>query len=207
MAGTGRLLHTSGSVENSPDDRASCARLTSGALRLPIGAACKRFSRDPYLQLERYYKDIGDEAAARMAHLKGHRAFRESAKSSESPAGWNRRQSAWDLFLNLSIGYGLQAWRLLVPLLFVFILGAAVFSDPGALVYKANGSPMNDYASWWPGLVYSFDLLIPVLTFPPADQWAPNGDGREIFAVVEVVIGWLLVPLMIAAWTGIVTKN
>jgi len=181
------------------------------ALRFAEEQDPKSFSRDPYLQLERYYEDIGDEAAARKLHHKGHCAFRASIKKRRSPAGWTRRQSAWDLFLSISVGYGLQAWRLLFPLLFILVVGAMVFSEPRALVDKTDDSAIVKHASeWhsmWHGFAYSFDLLIPVLTFPPANQWQPKGYGHEIIAVFEVIIGWLLVPLMIAAWTGIVRNN
>ena len=176
------------------------------ALRFVEVQDVERFSRDPHLQLERYYKNIGDEAEARKLHYKGHCAFRANTKNHRGPGGWTRKQSAWDLFLNVSVGYGLQAWRLLFPLLFILAVGLMVFSQPEALVTKADGVVIKA-ASVWHGLAYSFDLLIPVLTFPPADQWAPNGYEREIFAVFEVVIGWLFVPLMIAAWSGIIRND
>src|SRR5215203_514680 len=176
------------------------------ALRFVDVQDLKRFSRDPHLQLERYYKAIGDEAEARKLHYKGHCAFRTSTKNRLGPGGWTRKQSAWDLFLNVSVGYGLQAWRLLFPLLFILVVGIMVFSQPEALVTKADDSVIKA-ASMWRGLAYSFDLLIPVLTFPPADQWAPEGYKREMFAVFEVIVGWLFVPLMIAAWSGIVRND
>jgi hypothetical protein len=167
-----------------------------------------RFSRDPYLQCESYYKHIGDEVEAKKMHYKGHCAFRDSATNRESPAGWTGKQSAWDLFLSVSTGYGLQAWRLLVPLALILMVGTFVFASGGTLLEKSDlTTVVSPNFSLWHGFAYSFDLVIPVLTFPPADQWAPNGLWREIFAVFLVIVGWLLVPLMIAAWSGIVRSD
>jgi hypothetical protein len=88
----------------------------------------------------------------------------------------------------------------LVPLL---LFGTLLFRGEGTLLAKSKITYVED-VSLGHSIAYTLDLLIPVLTFPLTDTWVPSNTLGKIFSVIAVLAGWLLVPLFIAAWTGLI---
>ncbi len=171
----------------------------------------KRFSRDPYLQLEKYFAGIGEEDDAVKMHRRGHSALRENAKNHRNRHPGKKGNVKWswykiwviDFALKHLTGYGTRAWLAVLYLLPLLIIGTYVFCGNHTLLTKGdleNVGPISVGHSF----AYSLDLLIPVLTFPLTDSWVPSHTGGKIFSVIAVLAGWLLVPLFIAAWTGII---
>ena len=83
-----------------------------------------RYSRDVYLQLERFYSQAGDEERARDAHLWGHLATRRNAFTRGGTVRWSLTQKAGDSLLMLT-GWGLQTWRIWFACLLI-VLGATL---------------------------------------------------------------------------------
>jgi hypothetical protein len=179
------------------------------ALELAEGQNPNRFSRDPYLQLEKYYSGIGEEDDAVRMHRRGHSALRENAKAHRDPDKEGTVKWSWykiwviDLGLKYLTGYGTRAWLAVVYLLPLLAIGTFAFCGDHTLLKKSDFSNVG-YISPGHSFAYSLDLLIPVLSFPLTDSWIPNHTWGKIISVIAVLAGWLLVPLFIAAWTGLI---
>jgi hypothetical protein len=183
------------------------------AVRLSEGQDPTKFSRDPYLQLEKYYSDIGDEDDALDIHYKGHCALRKNAKaykrsSEEGRVNWSRMK-IWgpDLIWKWTTGYGQQMKRLLY-IFVVFVVAGTLFfwsnntlTVPSRVETSAESQQMQP--KWVDRMVYSLDLLIPVLDLRGGDIRIPNDTRYE---VLHIFIGWLLVALLIA-WITAIAKG
>ena len=54
---------------------------------------------------------------------------------------------------------------------------------------------------------YSLDLFLPVVNLHIDENWRPVGLWREIYAVFHSMVGWVLVPLLLASLAGIVRRE
>jgi len=70
-----------------------------------------KFSRDPYLQLEKYYESIGNDAQARRIYYQGRCELRENAKAQNN---WSSLKSFTDLVWKVLTGYGVDIRPLLL---------------------------------------------------------------------------------------------
>jgi hypothetical protein len=70
------------------------------------------------------------------------------------------------------------------------------------VVSRRKGDTSQTYNPFW----YSFDLLTPFIDLHLADSWMPRQDWHfgRIYAHVHRIVGWILVPIGIAAITGII---
>jgi hypothetical protein len=196
------------------------------------------FSRDPYIELEKFYNRTGNEADARRIYYLGHCHLRERACSASptgssdslTPAGrpyilpptmgtrWTRRQRTVTWINQKLTGYGVHTERLLVPILLTLIVGTAVFGREGALVAPSpsatSGTIIPESRTYEQGSVerlfvsagYSIDLFSP-LDLGMTSGRKPNRPSAKVYAVVHALLGWLLVPLLIASIAGIVKRH
>lgn len=51
------------------------------------------------------------------------------------------------------------------------------------------------------------DLFLPLVNLHLDENWQPNGLGREIYAMFHSMVGWILVPLLLASLSGIVRRD
>jgi hypothetical protein len=187
------------------------------------------FSREPYLQLERFYKSVGDEVEAKRTHYQGRKDLRDNAKSARGAANWSLWANVGDFFLKYLTGYGVRTWRLLFYIGFFLIVGTCVFWSadsvrPGNLATtdpitatkanEGNVAPSRSEKSsaeqvWRPlnPFAYSLDLFLPVVNLRYDEMWTPVGDWRAAFALLHSMAGWLLVPLLVASLAGIVRRE
>jgi hypothetical protein len=191
----------------------------------------RKFSRDPYLQLEQYYRRTGQEHTADQIHLEGHKAIHKNARQPKDKCvNWSTWQIVRDwLFWKLS-GWGLQPFRILYLSLFIVLVGAAVFSPLDALrptkayveelVGAGYSAPvetadivrlatLHDRAQYLlDRLFYSLDLFIPAIDFGYTARWEPPITSVYlIIASVETTLGWVLATLLLAAVVGIIKSD
>ncbi|MEJ7816997.1 MAG: hypothetical protein WKF53_17640, partial [Rubrobacter sp.] len=189
------------------------------------------FSRDPYLQLEKYYRSVGNEVEAKRTHFLGRSELRKNAISRDGHTKWPPATMLGDACLWLLTGYGVRTWRLVVPIFFFLIVGTWVFWPAGALepkasgttgasngvqageVYLASAQPNGEQSPGGLGqhlsdrVLYSLDLFLPVVNLHVDENWRPEGLGREIYAAFHSMVGWVLVPLLLASLAGIVRRE
>ena len=96
-----------------------------------------------------------------------------------------------------------------------------VVAEEGVLIDRSNReeaeAPPNSTSSSPPTInvlrkvagrfAYSLDELLPVVDLHIADQWRPATALRRAYLAVHILFGWLLIPLLIGAFTGMLTKN
>ncbi len=205
-------------------DLRGCAfeRFQSGekdvAIRFARHQDPEQFSRDPYQHLEKYYEAIGDEAEAKRIHYLGRRDRRENAKDKDGRTKWPWPTRWGDWWLKYLTGYGVRTWLLLLWIGFFLIAGTAVFWSEGAL--KARQPPASQASGGtstpptrpseehklFNRAAYSLDLFLPVVNLRFDERWEPEGLIRGIYALFHSLIGWLLIPLLVASLAGIVRR-
>ncbi|MFA6546015.1 MAG: hypothetical protein WCS99_16465, partial [Limisphaerales bacterium] len=116
--------------------------------------------------------------------------------------------------------YGIRPYRLLVFAAVLVWLGALVFQLPGAVVRKdkpAGESQSASRLSRWDALALSMCYFLPV-EFPLEEQWLAGTTSLQVHiplikkpvrlrpaAIANFVLrtsGWIIVPLTLAAVTG-----
>jgi len=167
-----------------------------------------RFSRDPYQQLEKYYANIGDEAEAKDIYLEGRLALRKNAYRQNTSTKWTLRQKINDEILRLLTGYGVRIGRLFVIALIVLALGTFIFYLPDNALQLSSNS--TEAPSWQEGVfyrtAYSLDLFLPLVNLHIDENWEPNGPWLQAYAIGHAMVGWLIVPLLLAALAGIIRR-
>ncbi len=67
---------------------------------------------------------------------------------------------------------------------------------------KLNESKFSDrrYNPFW----YSLDVFAPIIDLEAAKIWSPGPEKtfRWVFFRIQRILGWLLVPIAVAAFTG-----
>ena len=224
--GTQSVTDDSPFAEGSLDLRGFTFQRFGGSWQQALGFAKEqqpaRFSRDPYLQLEQYYESVGNDVQAREVHYCGRLAVRDNANAEGSGAEWSPGRKVTDWFLKVSTGYGVYTGRIVVPILLFIILGIIVFSlldevlpVGDALVVKpseasaASGTPQGASVSEptvGAGILYSVDRFIPI-GLGVEEELEPNQWWSEMYDHVHVIAGWLLIPLFLASWSGLVRSR
>jgi hypothetical protein len=177
-------------------DRWPAQLLLDGATYIalePVGAARERlnwldldpagYRPQPYEQLARLLRQIGHEADARTVLLVGERRRRRQL----SPAG-----AAWGLLQDGLVGYGYRPTWAALWLIVLTALGATVFSlnpPPGG----ASGTAFNP-------LVYTLDLVIPIVDFGQEHAFGIGGRAQWL-AYVLTAMGWILFTAVAGALT------
>jgi hypothetical protein len=185
---------------SGPEDEENSVKL---AVKFAQAQDPDMFSRDPYLQLEQYYESIGNDAQARKIYYQGRCHLRKSAKNN-----WSILRNATDGLWKILTGYGVHIWPLLA-IAFAFIFaGLLFFSIPNEALIKVDISANSH--GWEEGslhrFLYSLDLFLPVVNLRIDQLWVPNGPWLHLYATIHALIGWLIVPLLIAALAGIIRR-
>jgi hypothetical protein len=110
---------------------------------------------------------------------------------------------AWNLFLQWTVGYGYR------PLLMLVWLGALVFV--GSLVFSSFHSDgdvtavRKDHPPFVAS-IYTFDRLIPVVSFGLRDAFAPTG-AAQWWAFAYTLLGWVLTVAVLAGLNAAVRRD
>jgi uncharacterized protein YjbI with pentapeptide repeats len=175
------------------------------------------YARQPFVQLEKTARNAGDDTDADAIYL-----FR---CCTERRRQWERREVGSWLFSSvhqLAANYGVKPYRLIVVPLVLLTLGIFIFARPQAvrqadpnLVTEAKVADpghanleRDEFSSWGLATRLSLRIFLPV-EVPLASNWEPS--NRKIigplrasdFATLLKIAGWILVPLGVAALTGL----
>lgn len=153
----------------------------------------KDYDAQSYSQLEDYYRLHGFPERADAVFI--HRKQIERGRLSW-PANW----FSW--LVELLVGYGRKPQRALYISLAIVLLGTAIFFLRRNMQLQDPKSSRKDYNPFW----YSLDLLTPFIDLDAAKVWMPRETwwfGRN-YARLHRILGWILVPIGVAAITGII---
>jgi uncharacterized protein YjbI with pentapeptide repeats len=151
------------------------------------------YSADVYGNLEEFFKRQGYTADADRAFIEGKRRERK-----EYLHGFGRLGS---LLLDWLVGYGRRPWQAGVPCVFFVALGCSLFSPARMEPQKPEDAP-RVYNRFW----YSLGLFLPFVDLQADKVWKPKPDQTFLrnYMRVHVLLGWILVPLVLAALTGLI---
>jgi hypothetical protein len=151
------------------------------------------YSAQSYTQLEDYYSkhaypELAEETFFRMKRQE-------------------RKRLPWaghiySFLLYVLVGYGRTPQNALYISFGVVLLGTLIFWRRHRMVPRKHEDANMVYSPFW----YSFDLLTPFIDLHEADVWMPGQDwwfGCN-YARLHRILGWILVPIGIAAITGII---
>jgi hypothetical protein len=129
--------------------------------------------------------------------------FNEMNEGAAHVAGLGRQSWAKDLLLHYLIGYGRQPQYAFYWWIPVILLGWVVFARRSDVEARDLKDKERVYDSFW----YSLDLFLPLTRLDAADVWMPRQDcwPRRYYARVHATLGWILVPIALAAVTGLIS--
>jgi uncharacterized protein YjbI with pentapeptide repeats len=176
------------------------------ARRLTWISKSEPFSPHVYTQLAEVYRRSGHEGFARQV------AVRREKERGRQP-DLSRGSRAWNHFLGLTVAYGYQPWRALVPLVVLFVLGLFLFSRPAAQEVMVHPSTKNEapisaaachepYPCFSPS-IYVLDTLLPIVDLHQENNWVPArprpwGVWYEVLTWVLIAFGWILTTAVVA---------
>ncbi len=132
-----------------------------------------------------------DEVFFAMHHANRAEQWAKSAK--------NWPWCVFDSFQEYVLGYGRAALTpFLWSCLFV-LLGLFAFQERNKMIKTADDGKPPEFSAAW----YSLELFLPVVDLGMARAWRPSTRLLQTYARVHQVAGWVLVPVALAAITGV----
>lgn len=143
------------------------------------------FSAQPYRQLAKVLRDLGDQDGEKQVLME---MERRSRKESELKiGGFTRRlsRSAWDELLGTTVGFGIYPERAIGGITLLAVLGLVIHrraevakamapTDKDAYKeFRTNGKIPDGYPPFSP-LVYTIENCIPLVKFGQDDRWQPD---------------------------------
>ncbi|MFE3264725.1 membrane-associated oxidoreductase [Streptomyces sp. NPDC059215] len=138
-----------------------------------------------YEQLAAAYRTAGDDAAARTVQL---------AKLRRHRGTLSRAARFWGFLQDATVGYGFRPMRAAGWLLLLLCTGALAFALHRPHALKASEAPGFN------PLVYTLDLLLPLVDFGQEAAFAPRG-WYQWLSYLLIATGWILATTIAAGVT------
>lgn len=153
------------------------------------------YSTDIYSSLADFYRREGYPRQANQFFIAQKRRERE-----EVLRGVERY---WSLFLDWFVGYGRSPERALFWSTSIILVGVMVFR-PQRMEARTTNIKTDHYSAFW----YSIDLFLPLIKLQDAEMWKPRDEARfaRFWSRLHTMLGWALIPIALAAWTGMLEK-
>jgi len=170
------------------------------------------YSPSAYEELEAFYREQGQLDLANEVYID--RKLRERQEIFHGPWWSNLKPDRWlrwlwNAFLEGFVHYGRSpSWALgwggliVVGSWWICWRSRDNVEKKDPAKGESNLRPYNKYT----GFLYSLELFVPGLNLQMADDWRPNGRirGPNACMVVQKILGWLVIPIAVAAVTGII---
>jgi hypothetical protein len=141
-------------------------------------------------------KTQGENADAESAYV----GMREKLRDQEWEYWLTWPLGIVDLFQQYVLGFGHSPVPPFLWSLAFFIFGAFAFHN------ESNMQPRVDKPSDFSGAWYSLELFLPIVDLGVAKEWRPKSESkwRVAYARAHQMAGWVLIPVTLAAITGVV---
>lgn len=155
------------------------------------------YSPSVYTNLESLFRREGDVKKADAIYIEQKRRERRQFLGGFS---W-----LWNLAQDWLAGYGRHLEWVLPWSAILVVIGALVFwRERGMETQRPDDAERlkNRYHPVW----YSLDLFLPIIDLGETNAWTPRKDRRaaRLYMRFHIILGHLLVPIGLAAWTGII---
>lgn len=154
------------------------------------------YSKDVYKNLEEFFNHQGYmEKADKVFIAQKHRERKEILKRFSPSWGWN-------LFLDISVRYGRSPSRSLWVIVSVIGFGYFLFRRKDGMEPIKYEDYNLHYNAFW----YSLGLFTPFVDLGGSRIWQPKKERKFARNYVHFykILGWLLIPIALAAFTGII---
>jgi hypothetical protein len=170
-------------AQNEPESHRALLRLADRSA----------YSADVYNHLEEFFLGQGYRDDADRAFIKGKRRERKENLHGLSWVG--------SCLLDWLVGYGRRPWQAGIPCAALVALGCILFSPKKMEPQKPEDTP-RVYSRFW----YSLGLFLPFVDLQADKVWKPKADQTFLrnYMRVHIMLGWILVPLVLAAVTGLI---
>jgi Pentapeptide repeats (9 copies) len=156
------------------------------------------FSTQPYQELENAFRSVGrpDLADQTFERMKD----RERMSHRLGALDWLK-----SFLLSTLVRYGREPYRAFYYGVAIVMLGYFVFRDEKNMQPKQPQFANKPYDAFW----YSFVLFLPLANVPDNDVWEPKDDkrGLQAYARIHSLLGWILVPIGLAAVSGLISSK
>jgi uncharacterized protein YjbI with pentapeptide repeats len=151
------------------------------------------YRADVYRNLEAFFLRQGYRDDADRAFIEGKRRERNEYLQGLPWLG------SW--LLDFLVGYGRRPWQAAIPCVFFVALGCFLFSPKRMELQKPDDAP-RVYNRFW----YSLGLFLPFVDLHADKVWKPKPDQTFLrnYMRVHVLMGWILIPIVLAALTGLI---
>jgi len=152
------------------------------------------YSADVFTRLEGYYRDLG---YARPANV-----FFRAQKKREREEVLKGLAWGWSFFLDQFVGYGRSPERAIFWSVIIIAIGCVMF-QPQRMEPQKSEYTGRKYNAFW----YSVDVYLPVIKLHDAEIWKPMEAHvlTNIWRRIHTILGWALIPIALAAWTGMLS--
>jgi hypothetical protein len=165
---------------------------------LPVAQRLGLLDRDPggyhpqpFEQLAAVYRGMGNDAAARTVLLAKQRKRRQAIAAP---------LQAWGLVQDWMVGYGYRPQRAALWLAALLIIGTAAFTIH-------HPAPLDRaHAPQFVSLLYTLDLLLPIVSFGQKDAFNPLG-WQHWLAAALTAAGWILATTIAAGVTRVLSRQ
>ncbi|HSU15353.1 pentapeptide repeat-containing protein [Longimicrobium sp.] len=168
----------------------------------------------PYTHLEKTLRANGEDKAADQVYAESRRHETASYRRSS----WLRFVLFW--IYGVTAGYGVRRVRLAATMVILVALGAFIFQLPRSVAQKQVGRDaviVEEGLDLPTAIGFSMHQFLPI-EIASGSQWEPGDDQIEIlgrrlpftfkaYASLQKVLGFLLVPLGVAAVAGILYRR
>ncbi|HEX5887574.1 MAG TPA: hypothetical protein VFY61_02675 [Pyrinomonadaceae bacterium] len=162
------------------------------------------FTLQPHRQLADILRKSGYEDNARDVLIEMHKARREQGGFSKS--GW-----IWSWILQVTIGFGYRSHRTFLWALLFVILGAVIFNAGYRSGHLVAPKPDTKTVGQFSAIGYSVDSFLPIINLHQEELWVPTGVGAgrwiQYYYWSHIFLGWALITLGVAGFTGLVRKE
>ncbi|GAB3989472.1 oxidoreductase [Actinoallomurus acanthiterrae] len=162
----------------------------AGADRLGWLDGADGYQPQPYEQLAGVYRRLGQDADARTVQLARQRRRRRTLP---------RWLAVWGLVQDWTVGYGYRPQRALLWLAGLLAVGVVAFGAHHPPPLKAGEAPPFN------PLLYTLDLLLPVIGFGQEDAFGPRG-WQQWLAAALVASGWILATTIAAGVSRVLSR-
>ena len=154
------------------------------------------YSANVYANLSAFFQKQGYTAQSSEVFVAQRRRERAELLGGPVSLAW-----WWNLFLDGLVRYGRSPDRALLYSLLLVVIGCIAFR-PRHMEPADPENPRTDYNPLW----YSLDLFVPILNLQAVAFWSPRADLHFVrhYARLHRILGWLLVPIGLAAVTGLI---
>jgi pentapeptide repeat protein len=190
------------------------------------------YDRQPYTQLEKSYRSVGQDREADIVYYDGSCRAGQQLWSTVCREGdfatLSKRRARRELpraffngFQRKVFRYGVRPYRLLLISFGMLLLGMLVFVNAGSIVHKDVREralhPEPHVTTWGEAFNMSLRQFIPVVEIPPGADWVPSDRLAPLlgkahisfagYATMQRIFGFILIPLGVASLTGLLRRR